>query len=35
MIRITGGMTGDTAGAMTEVMELAVMLGLIGFWGLS
>lgn len=35
MIRITGGMTGDTAGAMTEVMELAVMLGLIGFLGLS
>lgn len=27
MIRITGGMTGDTAGAMTEVMELAFLLG--------
>jgi cobalamin synthase len=27
MIRMTGGMTGDTAGAMTEVMELAFMLG--------
>ena len=26
MIRITGGMTGDTAGAMTEVMEVAVLL---------
>lgn len=26
MIRITGGMTGDTAGAMTEVMELAWLL---------
>jgi adenosylcobinamide-GDP ribazoletransferase len=35
MIRITGGMTGDTAGAMTEVMELAVMLGLVGFLGLG
>ena len=27
MIRITGGMTGDTAGAMTEVVELAFLLG--------
>jgi len=35
MIRITGGMTGDTAGAMTEVMELAVMIGLIGLLGLG
>lgn len=35
MIRVTGGMTGDTAGAMTEVMELAIMLGLIGWLGLS
>jgi len=35
MIRITGGMTGDTAGAMTEVMELAIMLGVIGFYGLG
>lgn len=26
MIRITGGMTGDTAGAMIEVMEIAFML---------
>lgn len=34
MIRITGGMTGDTAGAMTEVMELATMLGLIALLGL-
>ncbi len=29
MIRVTGGMTGDTAGAMTEVMEVAVMLTLL------
>ncbi|MEA3405955.1 MAG: adenosylcobinamide-GDP ribazoletransferase [Pseudomonadota bacterium] len=35
MIRITGGMTGDTAGAMTEVMELAVMVGLIAVYGLG
>ncbi|BCN93192.1 adenosylcobinamide-GDP ribazoletransferase [Thiomicrorhabdus immobilis] len=35
MIRITGGMTGDTAGAMTEVMELAMMIGLIAFLGLA
>lgn len=27
MIRMTGGMTGDTAGAMTEVMELVFLLG--------
>lgn len=26
MIRITGGMTGDTAGAMTEVMEVTILL---------
>ena len=31
MIRITGGMTGDTAGMMTELMELGFMLGLICF----
>ncbi len=35
MIQITGGMTGDTAGAMTEVMELALMIGLVGFFGLG
>jgi adenosylcobinamide-GDP ribazoletransferase len=35
MIRITGGMTGDTAGAMTEVMELAVMIGLVGYLSLG
>lgn len=35
MIRITGGMTGDTAGAMTEVMEVAVMIGLIAWIGLG
>ncbi|MEA1989456.1 MAG: adenosylcobinamide-GDP ribazoletransferase [Pseudomonadota bacterium] len=35
MIRITGGMTGDTAGAMTEVMEVAIMLGLIASLGLT
>jgi len=29
MIRITGGMTGDTAGAMIEVMELAWLMGAI------
>lgn len=34
MVRITGGMTGDTAGAMTEVMELAIMIGLIAWLGL-
>lgn len=34
MIRITGGMTGDTAGAMTEVIELATMIGLIAWIGL-
>jgi len=35
MTKITGGMTGDTAGAMTEVIELATMLGLIAWLGLS
>lgn len=33
MIRITGGMTGDTAGAMTEIMEVAVLLLLPAFSG--
>ncbi len=31
MVRITGGMTGDTAGAMTEVIELAFLLGSVVF----
>ncbi len=29
MIKITGGMTGDTAGAMIEVMELAWLIGVV------
>lgn len=29
MILITGGMTGDTAGAMIEVMELAWLVGIV------
>lgn len=29
MIRITGGMTGDTAGAMTEVIELVWLMGIV------